>query len=88
MNYKLININFIYRLKYLIPIPFLLNLFIFYENGFKLLHLNLHFNNWLRFIYFLYSLGSIISKINVKYKSLCIAIFYISFFVLNFTYFY
>lgn len=88
MNYKLININFIYRLKYLIPIPFLLNLFInFYESDFKLLHLNftILIIGFVSFI-FLYSLGSIISKIlNVKYKSLCIAIFYISFFVLNFT---
>ena len=80
--------NFANWLIYLIPIPFVLNFFLnLYDNELNITFLNLTnlSYSFISFI-FLYNFCSLISQsLNLNNISLSVAIFYISFYVINFS---
>ncbi len=80
--------NFVNWLIYLIPIPFVLNFFLnLYDNELNITFLNLTnlSYSFISFI-FLYNFCSLISQsLNLNNISLSVAIFYISFYVINFS---
>ena len=76
------------KLIFLIPVPFMVNFFLnLYQNEFEIKFLNLNnlILSFLAFV-FLFNFCSLIAQsLDFKNISLCICIFYLSFYVVNFT---
>ena len=88
INNSIIDRRNFFKFCFIIPIPFLFNfIFNFIKNDFMIpfISLNNMFFSFISFI-FIYSFCSMISQsLDIESKSLSIGIFYISFFILNFT---